>query len=308
MDHDPRADRDQVGVHLEHVLAVLEHVGRRERLGRQLPGPARGHEPAAGLGRDRRAEDEAARLGPDDEVGVLGGDPGPRARTIVWLERGGVGQQRRDVLEPDPGGREVVDLADARAQVDRAHRRPPSLSRAVAHGAAISRTSRQRSRLASSWARSVRRLEVGEPGGAPLGVARAQRGGDHLVEQRGLAVGRGAERPQVAGVDAEAGQLRADDRDVDVGLGVALLGAAARSAPAARTPRAPWRTRPRSPARSQSSSNSIERDPLPEPRRPPALALGGARDARARRGSRAAAGTRRAGGAGSSRAVRGRAR
>src|SRR5437588_7773062 len=40
VDHDPRALRDQLRMQLEGVLAVLEHVARADRLGRQLPRPA----------------------------------------------------------------------------------------------------------------------------------------------------------------------------------------------------------------------------------------------------------------------------
>ena len=60
------------------------------------------------------------------------------------VEAGRVGEQRRDVLEADAGGRKVVDLPDKRTKVDRAH------------ADAISRTSRQSSSPPSSCARSVR--------------------------------------------------------------------------------------------------------------------------------------------------------
>src|SRR3954471_16555195 len=48
---------------------------------------------------------------------------------------------------------------------------------------------------------------------AALGVARAQGRGEDLLQERGLAVGRGPERAQVAPADAVAGELghRADD-------------------------------------------------------------------------------------------------
>src|SRR6478609_5713473 len=56
---------------------------------------------------------------------------------------------------------------------------------------------------------------------AALGVARAQRRGEDLLQQRGLAVGRGAERAQVAPADAVAGQL--GDRADDLPLGLVVV-------------------------------------------------------------------------------------
>src|SRR5919109_2483037 len=56
---------------------------------------------------------------------------------------------------------------------------------------------------------------------ALVGIARAQRRAEDLLEQRRLAVGRGAEHPQVASAHAVAGQLghRADD----LALGVVVV-------------------------------------------------------------------------------------
>src|SRR5919108_2528598 len=62
----PRTDR--VRMHLERVLTVLERIGRAHDLRRKLPGAAGRNEAAADLGRDRRAEDEPARLGAEYEV------------------------------------------------------------------------------------------------------------------------------------------------------------------------------------------------------------------------------------------------
>ena len=53
---------------------------------------------------------------------------------------------------------------------------------------------------------------------APLGVAREQRGAEQRFEQLDLAVGGGAEDAQVAGADAEAGQLVGGPDDLAVGL------------------------------------------------------------------------------------------
>src|SRR3954465_9260043 len=75
-------------------------------------------------------------------------------------------------------------------------------------------------------------LEVrGEGGGvlerldgllAALGVARAQGRGEDLLQQRGLAVGAGAEGAQVAPADAVAGQLGDGAHDLALGLVVVL--------------------------------------------------------------------------------------
>ena len=145
------------------------------------------------------------------------------------------------------------------------------------------------------------RLQVLDPGPAPFRVPRAERRRDDRLEQRRLAVGRGAERAQVARRDPEARERVAGDRDVDVRLRVDALSRARRAARAARTPRARARGAASMPARSQSSSRSSALLRLAERGPPAAPLLPGARR-RAPRGSRAAAGTRRAAGAGSSRA------
>src|ERR1043165_7977955 len=71
VDEHARAVRDHVRVQLERVLPVLERIGRADRLRRELPRPPCRHEPAADLTRDRRAEDEPARLRAEDEVRLL---------------------------------------------------------------------------------------------------------------------------------------------------------------------------------------------------------------------------------------------
>ena len=120
VDDDARAVGDRVGGDLERVLAVLEHVAAPCTVsGGSLPGPPRRHEAAAGLLRDRRAEIEAARLGAEDR----GRAPAPpsrrRARRRPARSAAVVEQERRDVLEADPGLREVLDLADVALQVER---------------------------------------------------------------------------------------------------------------------------------------------------------------------------------------------
>jgi hypothetical protein len=116
VDEDPRAARDRVAVELERVGAVLEDVLGAHGLARQLARLAGEHEPGAELARERRPEQEPARLGADDDVDVGRRQSAqPRDRRV---ETGGVGEHGRDVLEADPRLREVRDLADEGAQVD----------------------------------------------------------------------------------------------------------------------------------------------------------------------------------------------
>ena len=132
---------------------------------------------------------------------------------------------------------------------------------------------------------------AGARGSAPAGRR------DHLLEQRGLAFGRGAERAQVPRRQPEARQLGARRGDVGVAFRVAPR---PRPARAARSPRARARSRASTPDRSQSSSSVDLVLALAERGRPAALALA-APATTAPGGSRAAAGTRRAAAAGSSR-------
>src|ERR1044072_710989 len=64
---------------------------------------------------------------------------------------------------------------------------------------------------------------------AALGIAGAQRRGKDLLEQRGLAVGRGAEDAQVAPPHAESLQLGHRADDLSLGVVVELLAVAALS-------------------------------------------------------------------------------
>src|SRR5215470_15400498 len=66
-------------------------------------------------------------------------------------------------------------------------------------------------------------LQIVDGGLAPLGVARAQCGRDHGLEQPALAIRRRAEGAQVPGVDPEPREGLAGGRDVDVALGVDAL-------------------------------------------------------------------------------------
>src|SRR5262249_43454772 len=70
VDDDASSLRNQLRVQLEDVLAVLEHVASADRFRRQLAGSPRGDEADTCLGRDRRADPEAACLGAEHEVGL----------------------------------------------------------------------------------------------------------------------------------------------------------------------------------------------------------------------------------------------
>ena len=144
-------------------------------------------------------------------------------------------------------------------------------------------------------------------------VARAQRGPDHLLEQRRLAVGRGAQHAQVAPGDAEAGELAARLDDLAVGVVVEALAVDLLRAGRCATPRARGSARAPTPVWSTSSSRSM-REPCrrrrwrrgasrPSRLRRPASLRSAARR-RAPGGSPAAAGTRRAACAGSRAAAR----
>src|SRR5438034_3107857 len=121
-DQDLLAGLDCIAVDLERVGAVLEGVLDGDRLGRQLAELPDGDEAGVELVRHRRAEDEATRFHPDHDVDRL---------ALVGLEHqvdrlavgGLVLQQRRDVVEEDPGLREVGDLADLCAKLLCGHRR-----------------------------------------------------------------------------------------------------------------------------------------------------------------------------------------
>ena len=117
-------------------------------------------------------------------------------------------------LKTIPSRREVRDVADAVAQIER-----------HAVRSTVARRSRTRSRCESSCATRDERLEVVERVLAALGVARAQARRDELLDERRLPTGSGEERPQVARVDAEARQPRAGGSDVGLALAVEALAA-----------------------------------------------------------------------------------
>ena len=119
-----------------------------------------------------------------------------------------VEQQRRDVLEQDPRGREVGDVADQRPQVGIGHLAMRRMSRTSSRCLRCEATA---ARFSSASTASLRRSGLRE---------RSARGED-LLEQAGLALGRGLEDAQVAPCHAVARQL--GDRADDLALGLVVV-------------------------------------------------------------------------------------
>ena len=138
--------------------------------------------------RDRRAEDEASRLGAEDEVGFFSL---PHSASFVdrVLERHRVGQERRDVLEADARLRPVRDLPDLLGEIHPIMLTQPP-ERAPEELAQLLRELRER-------------LEILETGTAALGIAARKAGADELLDQPGLAVGGRPEAAQVPRRNAE---------------------------------------------------------------------------------------------------------
>src|SRR5690349_14861116 len=120
----------RVHVRLEHALPVLQRVLDAVGLVRQLAQLADGREADLQPVRQRRAEDEAARL--DRHHPVEPAPPQPRLHGVEHvLERAGVREDRRDVLEDDAGLGKVGNVADQRADAVDGHaaivakKRPP---------------------------------------------------------------------------------------------------------------------------------------------------------------------------------------
>jgi hypothetical protein len=120
VDQHARAAGQRVGMDLQRVDSVLERVLRADGLVRQLAGLARRDEAGPQLAGERRAEDEPPRLGGDHQIDRRIGDQLRQARHGA-VERPGVEQQRRDVLEDDPRPGKVGDVADQGPQIDGAH-------------------------------------------------------------------------------------------------------------------------------------------------------------------------------------------
>src|SRR5262249_14842152 len=113
---------DRILVDGQRVTAVLELVFDLDRLARELAELADGNETRLVLMGDRAAHDEAPRLDPDHDVDTLGliplgkgVDDVPKGRSIL--------EERRDVLEKNALGREVLDVTDLPFEVGDVHRR-----------------------------------------------------------------------------------------------------------------------------------------------------------------------------------------
>ena len=106
---------DGVRVHLQRVGAVFERVGLARGFGTAACpacAPARTRRPALG---QRRAEDEAARLDADDQLGLVAADA--LGQQIDRVRNAAPSpMQRRDVPEQDARLGKVGDVADARAR------------------------------------------------------------------------------------------------------------------------------------------------------------------------------------------------
>ncbi len=250
---------------LERVLAVLERVGDADGLGRQLAGPARGHEATADLAGDRGPEDEAARLGSDDEVGRL------RAPPLAELARSpGAGPRVASSglmsLKPTPGcGKSGTSRTRARRSMATGgtHRSPNALRAPAARA----RREAGRAPVTPPRATGGRRARSCAARGSGTG-ARARR-----AARAGLPRGRrscgtcagGARRSRTA----PAGRRRPRSRRRSRGRAAHPPRGAGR---AARTPRAPGPARRRSrPARTALRGRARPR--LSDPRRAAALAL-----------------------------------
>ena len=266
MDDHARALADRVGVHLEAVGAVLELVGRLDRLPGQLAGLPRRHEAAAEPVGERAAEDEAARLGAEDDVGLAAAARARSSRSIVsWKYVGsatsgirslktipGFGKSgtsrtrsRRSSVAPrgSPSARRA-GAARARRGAARAPARPPRATggrrgrscgaRGCASGAPARRAARAgRPRARPSCGTSAgaaRRCRTGRAGRTPRRSRRRPRG-------------RSCSPPSIRGVSRPySSSARASSASI--------------------------------PARWQSSARSSSASCSPEPGRPAALALG----------------------------------
>src|SRR5438128_3439513 len=110
-DKHPLAHRNRVPVHRQRVGAILQIILDLEDVGRQLAGSPDRHEAGVELKRQRSAQDKPARLDADD----LGHVAVPVERGEVSddaAERPAVLEQRRDVIEQDPGFGEIRNLTN----------------------------------------------------------------------------------------------------------------------------------------------------------------------------------------------------
>lgn len=115
-DDDLAALADGIGVDLEAVGAVFEGVVDAVDAAGELAGFANGDEPGGEGLSDGGAEDEAAGLGADDEFDTLAA-VGVGHQLDGEGETPGIRQQRREILEENPGLGEVGDVADEGVEV-----------------------------------------------------------------------------------------------------------------------------------------------------------------------------------------------
>ena len=176
-------------------------------------------------------------------------------------------------LKTIPSRREVRDVADAVAQIERHPVR-----------STVARRSRSEEEMRQLLCDARERLEVVERVLAALRVARAEAGRDELLDERRLPSGRGEERAQMPRVDAEPREAGARGGDVGLALAVqALAGLGARDDEPVLLELARTRSG-ETEARSQSSASSISSSRPGDPDRSAPCSVG--RTHRARRAPR----------------------
>lgn len=114
----PGSVRECVGVHFKRVESVLEFVIDRNGFRWQLAGFSGGDEPGIEGLRQSTSENEAPRLGRDDEIRLQRSSPLNQVGSDRTAGRR-VEQQRRDVAKEDSGLGEVLDGPDQGGVVNR---------------------------------------------------------------------------------------------------------------------------------------------------------------------------------------------
>src|SRR5262249_27698250 len=114
-DHDAAHTR----LHLQYALAVLERVRRADDGRGELSLLADRHETLAVPERERRGEDEAARLDAGDGVDVLPWRQGDERAQRIDDRLEMVAQERRDIAEQDARAGKVRNVADVLFQIHR---------------------------------------------------------------------------------------------------------------------------------------------------------------------------------------------
>ena len=237
----------RVAVHLERVDAVLEDVLGRDRVVRELAGLAGGHEARAELARERRAEDEAARLGRDDELDVARPRPVGEALDRRVERRPASSSSGVMSLNRIPGlGKSGMSRMWARRSTPESPVTSPTRRR--------SRTSSRCLRCEATAARfsSASIASCGAPGCASAAPGRGSAAA--AADSRSA---RGAEHAQVAPGHAVAGELGGGAHDLALRLVVVLAPGARPGRARSRTPRARRRAaarRPSPPARRRAST------------------------------------------------------